>query len=73
MARRRRRASGGASGSPAGHEAPVFDLDALTPGQIVEGPAIVESATTTALLRPGDRARATEHGWLDIAIASRSA
>jgi N-methylhydantoinase A len=52
------------------HEAPVFDFDALSPGQIVDGPAIVESATTTALLRPGDRSRATEDGWLDITIAA---
>jgi N-methylhydantoinase A len=50
-------------------EAPVFDVDALSPGQTVEGPAIVESATTTTLLRPGDRARSTEYGWLDITIA----
>jgi N-methylhydantoinase A len=50
-------------------EAPVLDVDALRPGQVVDGPAIVESATTTTLLRPGDRARATEHGWLDIKIA----
>jgi N-methylhydantoinase A len=51
------------------HDAPVLDFEALSPGQIVDGPAIVESATTTTLLRPGDRARATEHGWLDISIA----
>jgi N-methylhydantoinase A len=51
------------------HEAPVFDFDALRPGQIVDGPAIVESATTTTLLRPGDRARSTELGWLDATIA----
>jgi N-methylhydantoinase A len=50
-------------------EASVFDVDALSPGQIVEGPAIVEAATTTALLRPGDRARSTEHGWLDVTVA----
>jgi N-methylhydantoinase A len=50
-------------------DATVLDFDALSPGQVVDGPAIVESATTTALLRPGDRARATEHGWLDISIA----
>jgi N-methylhydantoinase A len=50
-------------------DATVFDFDALSPGQIVDGPAIVESATTTTLLRPGDRARATERGWLDITIA----
>ncbi len=51
------------------HEAPVFDFDALRPGQIIDGPAIVESATTTTLLRPGDRARSTELGWLDVTIA----
>jgi N-methylhydantoinase A len=51
------------------HEAPVFDIDALRPGQHMDGPALVESATTTALLRLGDRARLTEHGWLDISIA----
>jgi N-methylhydantoinase A len=50
-------------------EVPVFDVDALSPGQVVDGPAIVESATTTTLLRPGDRARSTEHRWLDITIA----
>jgi N-methylhydantoinase A len=36
-------------------DVPVFSLDALAPGQIVEGPAVVESATTTVLLRGGDR------------------
>jgi N-methylhydantoinase A len=53
-------------------EAPVFDVDALSPGQPVDGPAIVGSTTTTTLLRPGDRARATAHGWLDIAIKGLS-
>jgi len=50
-------------------DAPVLDFDALRPGQIADGPAIIESATATTLLRSGDRARATEHGWLDISIA----
>ncbi len=55
-------------------EVPVFDFEALAPGQAIEGPAVVESATTTVLLRPGDLARTTAPGWLDIAIAaSRSA
>ena len=52
----RRRAASGASGWAAG-QAPVFDFDALAPGQAIAGPAIVESAMTTVLLRPGDRAR----------------
>jgi len=46
----------------------VFDFDALAPGQSVAGPAIVESAMTTVLLRPGNRATVTAHGWLDISV-----
>jgi N-methylhydantoinase A len=53
-------------------EAPVYDLDALAPGQVIEGPAIAESATTTALLRMGDRATTTSFGWLDMTVARGS-
>jgi N-methylhydantoinase A len=49
-------------------EAPVFELDALAPAQIVDGPALVESTTTTVLLRAGDRARVTPEGWLDVTL-----
>jgi N-methylhydantoinase A len=49
---------------------PVFGFDDLAEGQVIEGPAIVESATTTVLLRPGDRAAATALGWLDIEVAA---
>jgi N-methylhydantoinase A len=48
--------------------APVYAFDALAPMQRIAGPAIVESATTTVLLRPGDRATVTPQGWLDIAV-----
>ena len=51
--------------------APVYDLEHLAPEQAVAGPAIVESAMTTVLLRPGDHARTTAHGWLDIAVPAR--
>ena len=51
------------------HELSVYEFDALVPGQRIDGPAIVESATTTVLLRAGDVARTTPHGWLDIDIA----
>jgi N-methylhydantoinase A len=50
-------------------DVPVFDLDALAPGQAIEGPAVLEATTTTALLRPNDRAIVTPLGWLDIAVA----
>jgi N-methylhydantoinase A len=48
--------------------APVYDFDALAPSQTIEGPAIVESAMTTVLLRPGERATVTPLGWLDVAV-----
>ena len=50
---------------------PVYDFDALAPAQAIEGPAIVESAMTTILLRAGERATVTPHGWLDIAVPVR--
>jgi len=49
-------------------EIPVYALDAARPGHEVQGPAIFESATTTVLVRRGDRALVTPHGWLDIRL-----
>ena len=48
---------------------PIFDLAALTPGETVHGPAIIEAPTTTVLLRRNERARVTPLGWLDIQVA----
>jgi N-methylhydantoinase A len=50
-------------------EAPVYDMDALWPGQDAKGPAIFESSTTTVLLRDGERAEVTPNGWLDLRLA----
>jgi N-methylhydantoinase A len=47
---------------------PTFEVEALAPGQTIAGPAIVESPTTTVLLRPGDLARTTPIGWLEITV-----
>jgi N-methylhydantoinase A len=49
-------------------DVPVFDFPSLAAGQRVPGPALVESDTTTVLLRPGDTARFEARGWLDVAI-----
>jgi N-methylhydantoinase A len=49
-------------------EASVFNLEDLAPGQKVAGPAIIESATTTVVLRVGDVATTTGALWLDIAV-----
>jgi N-methylhydantoinase A len=48
----------------------VYDLDSLSAGQAIDGPAIVESDTTTMLLRAGDRATVTLRRWLDIRVDS---
>jgi N-methylhydantoinase A len=49
-------------------DVPVFDFAALASGQALAGPAIVESDTTTVLLRAGDAARFDARGWLDITV-----
>jgi N-methylhydantoinase A len=49
-------------------QVPVFDFAALAPGQPITGPAIIESDTTTVLLRPGDTARFDPRGWLAVEI-----
>jgi N-methylhydantoinase A len=46
----------------------VHDFAALAPDQTVHGPAIVESDTTTVLLRDGEVARFDARGWLDITM-----
>jgi N-methylhydantoinase A len=52
------------------HEAPIYDFDALGPAQVIVGPAVIESATTSVLLRQGDHARTTDFGWLDVQVTS---
>jgi N-methylhydantoinase A len=47
---------------------PVYAMDDLAPNHHVVGPAIVESRTTTILLRPSDHATVTATGWLDIEV-----
>jgi N-methylhydantoinase A len=49
-------------------EVPVYDFAALAPDQALTGPAIVESDTTTVLLRPGDTAAFDARGWLDVLV-----
>jgi N-methylhydantoinase A len=51
--------------------APVYDFAVLAREQTITGPAIVEAAMTTVLLRPGDRGSVTPLGWLDIAVPAR--
>jgi len=49
-------------------EVPVYRMDGLAPGYQTKGPAIVESDTTTVLIREAERVSVTPHGWLDIEL-----
>ena len=61
-ARRRRAHLGG------WRELAVHDMASLVPGQTIDGPALVDGADTTVLLREGDRASVTPEGWLDVFV-----
>ncbi len=50
------------------HDVPVYDLENLAPAQTIDGPAVLEAPTTTALLRAGERATITGLGWVDVRI-----
>ncbi|HJZ30821.1 MAG TPA: hydantoinase/oxoprolinase family protein [Hyphomicrobiaceae bacterium] len=52
---------------------PVYGFAQLAAGQLIDGPAVIESATTSVLLRARDRARTTPLGWLDIEVGDPSA
>ena len=49
-------------------EVPVYNFDLLATGKTIDGPAVVESDTTTVILRTGDQATVTPQQWLDIRI-----
>ena len=41
---------------------PIYDGHALRPGNRIGGPAVIELATTTAVLRPGQNLRVDAYG-----------
>ena len=47
-------------------ETPVYRAAKLAPGNVVEGPAIIEPTTTTVVVHPGQRARLDTYGNLVI-------
>ena len=52
-------------------DAPVFNLEELVPSQNIEGPAIIESSTTTVVLRSDDNAEVTDNLWLNILVGKQ--
>jgi N-methylhydantoinase A len=70
------RASGAAPAAPRSRrawfgqwlEVPVHDFEQLPAGAELKGPAIVESPTTTVVVRDGERLQVTPHGWLELDV-----
>jgi N-methylhydantoinase A len=54
------------------HMAAVYDGDELEPGMAFDGPAVVETAGSTVVVHPGDRARLDEYGNLHIDVRRRT-
>jgi N-methylhydantoinase A len=54
-------------------EVNVYELETLARDQLVRGPAILESPTTTILVRHGDQARRRSLGWLEIDVPASKA
>ena len=48
------------------HEAAVYERDRLPVGAMIEGPLIVEEATSTTLVHPGQMLRVDDFGFLHI-------
>jgi len=49
------------------HEAEIYEMGYLTPGNIIEGPSVVEAPSTTFVVPPGWKARLDRHRifWLE--------
>ncbi|MCH9673160.1 MAG: hydantoinase/oxoprolinase family protein [Gammaproteobacteria bacterium] len=52
-------------------DTPVFQLEDLGATQTIAGPAMIESETTSVLLRAGDVAKVNALGWIDIAVDTK--
>ena len=55
------------------HGAAIYDGEALRPGMRFEGPAIVETSGTTAVIHPGDAARVDGYGNLILTLPGSAA
>ena len=45
----------------------------MAPGQEIDGPALIETETTTVLVGAGDRATIMVTSWIDIVLVERRA
>ena len=50
-------------------DSPIYDGAALDPGNVIEGPAIIEEIDTTIVVQPGDTARLNSYQVFEIDVA----
>jgi len=55
------------------HEADIYDGDAFEPGMAFTGPAIIEQASSTTVVNPGQHVRVDEYGNLHIILNGETA
>lgn len=55
------------------HEAEIYDGDALEPGMAFIGPAVIEQASTTTVVNPGQHVRVDAYGNLHISLTETPA
>ncbi len=51
-------------------EVPVYAVDRLSPGETIQGPALLESEFTSVLVEPGDSASIDPYGGVHLTVAS---
>jgi N-methylhydantoinase A len=49
-------------------DTPIFDRDALSPGQQIDGPAVIEATDTTMLVRPRQSVRMDEYRNITLTV-----
>ena len=54
------------------HDTPIFHRDALVPGTVLEGPAIIEQMDSTTVVDPGARLEVDRAGNLVISVGARA-
>jgi N-methylhydantoinase A/oxoprolinase/acetone carboxylase beta subunit len=50
------------------HETPIYERDALQPGQTIAGPAVIEAPDTTMLVHPGQNVRMDDYRNLTLSF-----
>jgi len=55
------------------HEADIYDGDAFEPGMAFMGPAIIEQASTTTVVNPGQKVHVDDYCNLHISLNGETA